>query len=123
MTIQELYEKIGGSYDSALKILQSDRLIGKFILRFAEDGSAGKLLEAYAAGDPAGMFEGAHALKGVCANLGLDQLSRMASELAEEYRPGNQPRLTPEELAQRMEALRQQHERTLEGIQAYAAEQ
>ena len=75
MTTQELYNQIGGSYDSAKKILQMDRLIGKFILKFLDEKSCAKLLNAYQANDPVGMFEGAHAMKGVCANLGLDKLS------------------------------------------------
>ena len=123
MTIQELYGKIGGSYDSALKILQSERLVSKFILRFLTDTSAQRLLDAYAAKDSTGMFEGAHALKGVCANLGLDELSRRASEIAEEYRPGNQPKLRAEELDQRMQELAELYEQSVAGIQEFAAQQ
>ena len=119
MTVEELYQTMGGSYDSARRVLPSDRLIEKFILRFLEDGSCQKLLDAYAAGDPAGMFEGAHALKGVCANLGLDSLSAKASEIAEEFRPGNTPRLDPQALAQRMDDLKAQAEATQAAIRRY----
>ena len=63
MTVQELYDNIGGSYDSAKRILQMDKLIGKFILKFLDDKSCEKLLTAWDAKDAAAMFEGAHALK------------------------------------------------------------
>ena len=80
MTVRELYESIGGSYDSARRILQLDRLICKFILMFLDDKSFEELSSSWAARDAAGVFNGAHAMKGVCANLGLDALSASASK-------------------------------------------
>jgi HPt (histidine-containing phosphotransfer) domain-containing protein len=123
MTVQELYAQIGASYDSAKKILPSDRLIGKFVQRFLTDQSCGKLLTAHENGDVTGMFEGAHALKGVCANLGFNELSRMASDLSEEYRPGNTPAMSPEEVEQRFAELKALYDRTISGIQEFAAGQ
>ncbi len=121
MTTQELYENIGGNYDSAKKILQMDRLIGKFVVKFLDEKSCDKLLAAKEAGDPAGMFEGAHALKGVSANLGFDRLSQMASDIAEEFRPGHTPSMSPEELDRRFAELKAQYERTIAGIREFAA--
>lgn len=123
MTIQELYENIGGSYASAKKILPSDKLIGKFVQKFLSEESCKKLFAAYEAGDETGMFEASHALKGVCANLGMDELSRRASEISEEYRPTNQKTMTPEEVGARMAALKELYERTIAGIQDFAAQQ
>ena len=120
MTIQELYQNIGGSYDSAKKILQMDRLIGKFILKFLDDKSCDRLMAGWENRDNAAIFEGAHALKGVCANLGLDSLSQKASDIAEEYRGGKAPSLSEAEWESRMSAIRQQHEETITGIRAYA---
>lgn len=123
MTITELYESVGGSYDSAKRILQSDRLIGKFIVRFLDDKSCEKLLAAGETMDGAGMFEGAHALKGVCANLGLDSLSARASVIAEEFRPGNARTMDDAALKERLAEIREQHAATIAGIQKFAAEQ
>ena len=123
MTVQELYDSIGGSYDSAKRILQMDKLIGKFILKFLDDKSCEKLLTAWDAKDAAAMFEGAHALKGVGANLGLNDLSAQASELAEEFRPGNARKLSDDEVTERIAALRAAYDKTIAGIQAFAAEQ
>ena len=123
MTVQELYENIGGSYDAAKSILQMDRLIGKFIVKFLDDKSFEKLASSWEARDAAGTFEGAHAMKGVCANLGLSSLSAAASELAEEFRPGNPRKLGDEEVDGRVAAIREQYDRSIEGIRAFAAEQ
>ena len=122
MTIQELYEKIGGSYESAKKILPSDRMIGKFVQKFLTEGSCEKLLAAHEAGDETGMFEASHAMKGVCANLGLNELSRRASEISEEYRPTNQKTMSPDEVNQRFAELKELYERTIAGIKEFAAQ-
>ena len=123
MTIPELYENIGGSYESVKRILPMDRLIGKFVLKFLDEKSCSKLLAAKDANDPVGMFEGAHAMKGVCANLGLDDLSHMASDIAEEFRPGHTPAMSPDELDRRFAELKALYDRTITGIQQFAAEQ
>ena len=122
MTIQELYEKIGGSYDSVKKILPSDKLIGKFVQRFLTEESCKKLFAAYEAGDETGIFEASHALKGVCANLGMDELSRRASEISEEYRPTNQKSMSAEEVSKRFAELKELYDRTIAGIQEFAAQ-
>lgn len=123
MTVQELYESIGGSYDSAKRILQMDKLIGKFVTKFLDDGSCQHLLDAAAAGDEKGMFEGAHAMKGVCANLGLDDLSAAASAIAEEFRPGSARTMDQAQLDQSLADLKEKYDQTIEGIRRFAAEQ
>ena len=123
MTVQELYESIGGSYDSAKRILQMDKLIGKFVTRFLDDGSCQHLLDAAAAGDEKGMFEGAHAMKGVCANLGLMDLSHAASDIAEEFRPGNARRMSDDEVAKRLADIQARYDKTIAGIRAFSEAQ
>jgi len=123
MTVQELYESIGGSYDSAKKILQMDKLISKFILKLLDDKSCENLMAAAAAQDAAGIFEGAHAMKGVCANLGLNSLSEAASAVAEEFRPGNSRSMEQGELDRRLADIKSQYGKTIAGIQAFASQQ
>ena len=123
MTIQEMYEKVGGSYESAKKILPMDKMIAKFVQKFLTDKSYEKLSAAHDAGDATGMFEGSHALKGVCANLGFNDLSKMASEISEEYRPGNARTMSDEELDSRFTDLKALYDRTIAGIQEFAAGQ
>ena len=123
MTVQELYESIGGSYDSAKRILPMDQLIAKFVVKFLDDKSFEKLESAAVAGDGAGIFEGAHAMKGVCANLGLDGLSQAASELAEEFRPGNTRTMDDAAVTEKVSELKVLYDRTMEGIRKFSDEQ
>lgn len=122
MTVQELYSNIGASYDSAKRILQMDKLIGKFILKFLDDKSCEKLMSAWDAKDAAGVFEGAHALKGVGANLGLNHLSEQASAIAEEFRPGNARTMDDAAVTALLASLKADYDKTIEGIRAFAAE-
>ena len=123
MTVQELYESIGGSYDSAKRILPMDQLIAKFVVKFLDDKSFEKIEAAAQTGDGSGIFEGAHAMKGVCANLGLDSLSQAASELAEEFRPGHDRTMDDAEVQAKIAELKVRYEQTMEGIRQFSAVQ
>ena len=123
MTVQELYAQIGGSYDDVRRILPMDNLIAKFAVKFLDDKSAETLFSAWDARDGASVFEGAHAMKGVCANIGLTALSASASEIAEAFRPGKERTMDDAEVQRRVDELRASYERTIEGIRVFAAEQ
>ncbi len=123
MTVQELYERIDGSLQSALRILQMDMMVARFIVRYLDETSCEKLLAAYENGNDKGVFEAAHAMKGVCANLGLDKLSAAASEVCEQFRPGAARTLSEEEISEKIASLKALHERTVEGVAAFKAEQ
>ena len=119
MTLQELYLEIGGDYDQAMKVLRMDKLLDKHIRRFTQNGVIDGLIAAENTMDPAQLFDSAHAMKGVCANLGLTALSSAASELAEEFRPGNPRKLSDEEIKARIETIRGMYSRTVEAVQSY----
>ena len=91
MTLQECYAALGGDHDAVLSRLRSEKLIEKFLLRFPEDDSYALLCRSMADGDQAEAFRGAHTLKGVCQNLGLDRLYGSSAALCEalrhEFRP------------------------------------
>ena len=89
MTVEELYERIGGNYQEALGRLQSDALISMFVTKFLDDQSCPNLIAAWKAGDEKAAFEAAHVAKGVCGNLSLGKLADVASEITEALRPGN----------------------------------
>lgn len=122
MTLQELYEAIDGDYAQALRTLRVEKLIDKHIRKFESSGVVAGLLEAGTSMDPRLIFENAHAVKGVCGNLGLMKIAAAASELTEEYRPGNPRRLSDEQVAERFAALNVLYRRTLDGIRAYTAD-
>lgn len=89
MTVEELYDQIGGNYAEALRRLRSDALIGRFAVKFLDDQSCKNLIAAWEAGDEAAAFEAAHMAKGVCGNLSLTKLADLSSTITEALRPGN----------------------------------
>ena len=120
MTIQELYSNIGGNYDQAVRIMKSDRLIGKYVLKFEASRVGETLAEAGETMDPVRLFESAHAMKGVCANLGLDELARAAGEITEEFRPGAARRLTDAQVREKIAQVEALYRRVVDGIAEYA---
>ncbi|MBR1842858.1 MAG: Hpt domain-containing protein [Oscillospiraceae bacterium] len=122
MTVQELYEKIGGDFNAAKKILPSDALVARFVVKLLKDGSIQKLRDGVAAGDGKAIFEGAHALKGVTANLGLTTLSDLAAEIADEYRPGRERTLSDDELDAKIDELNAKFDSTSEEIASFQAQ-
>ena len=119
MTLQELYQSIGGDYEQALRVLRMDKLIDKHIRKLAKNGVVDQLLAAGERMDATQLFEAAHAAKGVCGNLGLRALSDMASEIAEEYRPGNARSLSDAQVGEKLAEIAALYRRTAEGIRQY----
>ena len=122
MTLQELYGNINGDYDRVIRVLRMDKLIDKHIRKFIQNGVPEALIEAGATMEPTQMFETAHAVKGVTANLGLNALSETASILADEFRPGSSRTMSDEQVKEQLRAFEEQYRKTVEGIQAYEGE-
>lgn len=74
MTVKECYEQMGADYEGVLGRLRSEVLIKKFAKKFLDDGS----------GEEA--FRAAHTLKGVCQNLGFDNLYKASFDITEKLR-------------------------------------
>lgn len=87
MTIQEFYEKIGGSFEDVLGRLKNESLIEKFALMYEKDSSFETLMNAVNVQSINDSFRAAHSLKGVAANLGFEVLNKAASNLTEQLRP------------------------------------
>ena len=102
MTLQELYTEIDGDYARATAVLRIEKLIDKHIRRLPGNQIFTDLFDAAKTLDGARMFESAHAIKGVCGNLGLVKLAQVASDIAEEFRPGNPRRMTDGEVAEKV---------------------
>ena len=119
MNIQELYQSIDGDYDQAIRVLRVEKLVDKHIRRFVDNDVVDGLLAAGSSLDPTDLFEAAHAVKGVAANLGLTKLSDMASEITEDFRPGNERKLSDEDVKQRIETIRELHEQIVYKIRKY----
>ena len=71
--------------------------------------------------DAGKLFESAHAMKGVCANLGLYALANSADEITEEFRSGNARKLSDAEVREKVEALLTRLRYTVKGIEEYEA--
>ena len=71
MTLEELYQNINGDYDKAIRVMCLEKLVDKHIRKFPGNGVAERLFTAAEKADATELFEAAHAMKGICANLGL----------------------------------------------------
>ena len=78
MTVKECYEQMGADYEGVLGRLRSEVLIKKFAKKFLDDGSLQKNGEE--------AFRAAHTLKGVCQNLGFDNLYKASFDITEKLR-------------------------------------
>ena len=119
MTLQELYSSIGEDYAQALRILRVEKLVDKHIRKLIANGVVERLIAAGESMDATELFEASHAVKGVCANLGLVTLSGAASEISEEFRPGNPRKLSDDEVKERIGKISAMYARTAEGIRQY----
>lgn len=119
MTVKELYDEIGGNYGNALSRLMNDRLIGKFVLKFLQDGSFAKLSEAVDKEDWTEAFHEAHTVKGVALNLAFDRLGESASKLTDALRPENVGSVDAAAIKALYDTVASDYNRTAEGIKKY----
>jgi len=86
MTVRECYEQMGADFENVLGRLESERMVQRFALKFLDDTSFQALEEALNQKDVEQAFRAAHTLKGVCLNLGFDNLFTVSSDLTEKLR-------------------------------------
>ena len=120
MTLVELYDAMGGDYEQACKVLRIEKLIDKHIRKFPTNGIFDGFLEAAENKDTDKLFESSHAIKGVCANLGLTNISELASEVCEEFRPGKNRRKSDEEILSKVKEILRLRSLAIEKINIYA---
>ena len=119
MTLQELYASIDGSYDRAVQIMRMEKLINRYLSKFPNSGVYESLAAAGESMDPTALFESAHAMKGVCANMGFDKMAAAAGEITEEFRPGNTRSLSDDEVKARIADIGVMYRHTVDGIRQY----
>ena len=86
MILEEFYARIGGNYQETLRRLPSEKMVRRFVGKYAADPSYQELEAALAKKDWEAAFRAAHTLKGVAQKLGFDSLHRVAAELTEALR-------------------------------------
>ena len=119
MTLQELYASIDGSYDHAVQIMRMEKLINRYLSKFPNSGVYEALAAAGESMNPTALFESAHAMKGVCANMGFDKMSAAAGEITEEFRPGSARTLSDEEVKARIADIGVMYRHTVDVIRQY----
>ena len=119
MTLQELYTLVDGNYNHAVQIMRMEKLIDRYVRKFPAGGLNTALMAAGESMNPTQLFESAHAMKGVCANLGLDVLASAADEITEEFRPGNSRSMSDEEVKAKLQKARERYGEIIEQISRY----
>ena len=89
MTIRECYGELGLDFDAVLSRLVNEKLVQKFALKFLDDPSFQNLKDALDSKDVETAFRAAHTLKGVCLNLGFDNLYPSSKDLTKLLRAGS----------------------------------
>ena len=88
MTLDQFYRAVGGTAAEAAPRLGGADATRRFLRLFPLDDSFPRLSEALGRGDVQTAFRAAHTLKGVAANLGLERLRSLASDMTECLRRG-----------------------------------
>ena len=115
LTIQEVYEEIGGDYNDVIKRLRKPELVEKFTKKFLDDMSFNDLKKALDDENLEDGFRAVHTLKGVCLNLSYTSIFEVANELTEMLRPGNGEPVM-EEVFEALERLEERYNVVIEGI-------
>lgn len=118
MTIEELYQKLGGDFAKVCTRLPGRRFVERFVERYLSDDSAEQLLAALQEGDAEESYRLALALKGVAGNLGFEDLEEDAACLVQILRAGT---VTPEALRQG-ELVKRRHQTAVKAIRLYQSE-
>ena len=121
MTLEELYASIGGDYSRALKVLRVEKLVNKHIQKLPGNPIFPALVAAGETMDATALFENAHAMKGISANLGLTRIMELSTELADEFRPESTRKLSDEEVREKVKEIDTLFQHTSAEIKNYAA--
>lgn len=71
------------------RFMNNEGFYARILKKFLEDQSYGQLKNALDTGSTEEAFRAAHTLKGVSANLGLQNIYTLSSEITEQYRHGD----------------------------------
>lgn len=118
MEVREVYEKMGANYEEVLRRLPSEALIARLVVKFPADGTFQSLKEALEAKNATEAFRAAHTLKGVCQNLGFDNLFQPVFDLTEALRGGSL-----EGSDELMPLVEKQYQITIDAITEFANQQ
>ena len=121
MKIEELYQRVGGDYRLIKAALSSERIIKKYVLKFKDATCFAELKAHLEAGKMQEAFGSAHALKGICQNIGFASLQQSVAELTELLRPGNAPVIDTEAAKRLFAQVEKDYGLTLAAVLDYEA--
>ena len=113
MTTKECFDAMGADYEGVLERFSSEALVKKFALKFLDDNSYPIFVWVLNISNEENAFRAAHTLKGVCLNLGFDNLYKVSSDITEILRAGE---LTGTREA--FENVKEQYNKTVNAIKA-----
>lgn len=111
MQIKEFYGVIGSNYQKVFARLCSNAIITKFLKSFMQDKSYDNFISEYKKGNLEAAFRAAYMFKGLCLNLGFENLSQSSIEITKALRGGKND-VTP----QMIEKLTQNYNFVVENI-------
>ena len=88
------------------------------MVKFLDDPSFQSLKKGLEEKDGEKAFRAAHTLKGICLNLGFDNLFKVSSDITEKLRGGS-----PEGCEALFEAVEKEYEKTVNAIRSMAAKE
>ena len=86
MTLKGFYDEIGGDYEGVFDRIGSEELIVKYLKKFRDSDMLGKFSQSAEEGDCKEAFRHMHSLKGLCLNLGLNELFKSVDVVCEALR-------------------------------------
>lgn len=113
-------EESGADVDITLKrFMGNEAIYMKFILKFLEDKNYDMIMESLEKKDYAGAFAGAHSLKGVSGNLGLNPVYEASSQITELLRDKPAEEIDTQKLEETKDRLQKSYCRFQEIIKGY----
>ena len=117
MTLEACYGEMGGDLNAALRVLESETRLTRYLIRFLDEPTARMLLLALEDARWTDALRAAHTMKGLCRGLGLTRLYDSCCALADALRGGR----APEDEAV-MERLHRDYEAVTRAVRAFGAE-
>ena len=113
MTLEACYGEMGGDSNAALRVLESETRLTRYLIRFLDEPTARMLLLALEDARWADALRAAHTMKGLCRGLGLTPLYDACCALTDALREN-----VPPEDAQISERVKAEYERVVHAIGA-----